>query len=90
MQFGLQHPNLRFDYKNHDTSQIADSLKNLVTKAENAGFDSFWVMDHFHQIPIVGKLEEPMLESWTTISFLAAMTSKIKLGTLMTGIRPVA
>jgi F420-dependent oxidoreductase-like protein len=86
MQFGLQHPNFSFDYKNQDTSQIADSLKNLVTKAENAGFDSFWVMDHFHQIPIVGKLEEPMLESWTTISFLAAMTSKIKLGTLMTGI----
>jgi F420-dependent oxidoreductase-like protein len=86
MQFGLQHPNFSFDYENQHTSQIADSLKNLVTKAENAGFDSFWVMDHFHQIPIVGKLEEPMLESWTTISFLAAVTSKIKLGTLMTGI----
>lgn len=86
MQFGLQHPNFSFDYENQDTSQIADSLKNLVTKAENAGFDSFWVMDHFHQIPIVGKLEEPMLESWTTILFLAAVTSKIKLGTLMTGI----
>jgi F420-dependent oxidoreductase-like protein len=86
MQFGLQHPNFSFDYKNQDTSQIADSLENLAIKAENAGFDSFWVMDHFHQIPIVGKLEEPMLESWTTISFLAAMTSKIKLGTLMTGI----
>ena len=86
MQFGLQHPNFSFDYENQDTSQVADSLKILVTKAENAGFDSFWVMDHFHQIPIVGKLEEPMLESWTTISFLAAVTSKIKLGTLMTGI----
>jgi F420-dependent oxidoreductase-like protein len=86
MQFGLQHPNFSFDYKNQDTSQIADSLKNLVTKVENAGFDSFWVMDHFHQIPIVGKPEEPMLESWTTLSVLAGITSKIRLGTMMTGI----
>src|SRR5215831_3269780 len=86
MKFGLQHPNYSFDYRNYDTSQIVDSLKNLVTRAETLGFDSFWVMDHFHQIPIVGKLEEPMLESWTTISVLAGITSKIKLGTMMTGI----
>jgi alkanesulfonate monooxygenase SsuD/methylene tetrahydromethanopterin reductase-like flavin-dependent oxidoreductase (luciferase family) len=43
-------------------------------------------MDHFHQIPIVGKKDEPMLESWTTISVLAGVTSKIKLGTMITGI----
>lgn len=86
MNFGLQHPNYNFDYRNQDTSQIVVSLRNLVTKAETLGFDSFWVMDHFHQIPIVGKPEEPMLESWTTISVLAGVTSKIKLGTMMTGI----
>jgi F420-dependent oxidoreductase-like protein len=61
-------------------------LKNLVTRAEMLGIDSFWVMDHFHQIPLVGKQDEPMLESWTTISVLAGVTSKIKLGTMMTGI----
>lgn len=86
MKFGLQHPVFGFDYRNRDTSQIVDSLKNLVTRAENRGFDSFWVMDHFHQIPFAGKPEEPMLESWTTISVLAGITTKIKLGTLMTGI----
>ena len=90
MQFGLQHPNFSFDYEgennNTDTSQIADSLKNLITKAENSGFDSFWVMDHFHQIQFVGRPEEPMLEGWTVISMLAAITTKIKLGTLVTGI----
>jgi F420-dependent oxidoreductase-like protein len=63
-----------------------DSLKNLITRAEKFGFDSFWVMDHFHQIPIIGKPEEPMLEGWTTISVLAGITSKIKLGTLVTGV----
>ena len=92
MQFGLQHPNFSFDYDNKSsnngdtTSQIVDSLKNLVTKAENSGFDSFWVMDHFHQIQFVGPPEEPMLEGWTIISMLAGITTKIKLGTLVTGI----
>jgi F420-dependent oxidoreductase-like protein len=89
MQFGLQHPNFSFDYNgqsnNPDTSQIADSLKILITKAENSGFDSFWVMDHFHQIEFVGRPEEPMLEGWTVISMLAGITTKIKLGTLVTG-----
>ncbi len=86
MQFGLQHPNFNFDYDGRDASQIIDSLKNLATKAENLGFDSFWVMDHFHQISAVGKQEDSMLEGWTTISVLAGITSKIKLGTLVTGI----
>jgi alkanesulfonate monooxygenase SsuD/methylene tetrahydromethanopterin reductase-like flavin-dependent oxidoreductase (luciferase family) len=49
-------------------------------------FDSFWLMDHFHQISVVGKPEEPMLEGWTTLSFLAAVTTKIKLDTLVTGV----
>ena len=72
MRFGLQHPNFSFDYDGQDTSQIIDSLKNLIMKAENSGFDSFWVIDHFHQIPMIGKPEEPMLESWTTISVPSA------------------
>jgi F420-dependent oxidoreductase-like protein len=89
MRFGLQHPNFSFDYngnKSNNISQIVDSLKNLITKAENTGFDSFWVMDHFHQIQFVGKPEEPMLEGWTVISILAGITTKIKLGTLVTGV----
>ena len=86
MRFGLQHPSFSFDYKNEDTSQIFQSLKNLVTSAEEKGFDSFWVMDHFHQLQMIGAPGEPMLEGWTTISALAGVTTKIKLGTLVTGI----
>ena len=86
MQFGLQHPNYNFDYDGRNASQIIDSLKNLAAKAENSGFDSFWVMDHFHQISGVGNREDSMLEGWTTISVIAGITSKIKLGTLVTGI----
>jgi F420-dependent oxidoreductase-like protein len=86
MRFGLQHPNFSFDYRNRDASQILDSLKNLITIAESKGFDSFWVMDHFHQIPILGTPDQPMLEGWTTISVLAGITTRIKLGTLVTGV----
>jgi F420-dependent oxidoreductase-like protein len=88
MQFGIQHPNFSFNYDGQDNnvSNIADSLKNLITKAENSGFDSFWVMDHFHQIQFVGRPEEPMLEGWTVLSMLAGITTKIKIGTLVTGI----
>ena len=67
MKFGLHHPNFNFDYRNDDSSQIIDCLTNLVTRAETLGFDSFWVMDHFHQTPL-------------------RVTSRIKLGTLITGI----
>ena len=86
MRFGLQHPSFSFDYKDDDTSQIFQSLKNLVTSAEEKGFDSFWVMDHFHQLQMIGAPGEPMLEGWTTISALAGVTTKIKLGTLVTGV----
>jgi len=86
MKFGLQHPNFSYDYSDQKTSRIIDTLSTLVAKAENKGFDSFWVMDHFHQISVVGKPEEPMLEGWTTISVLAGITTRIKLGTLVTGV----
>src|SRR4030095_4338528 len=84
MRFGVQHPIFDFDYREDD--QFFHTLKNLITKAESIGFDSFWVMDHFHQIPMIGKPDQPMLEGWTTISVLAGITTRIKLGTLVTGI----
>lgn len=83
MKFGIQHPNFSFD---GEGTEIAESLRRLVTQAESSGFDSFWVMDHFHQIENVGEPKEPMLESWTTLSTIAGFTSRIKLGTMVTGI----
>jgi F420-dependent oxidoreductase-like protein len=85
MQFGIQHPNFNFDYE-QDTSQILGTIKDLVMKAENVGFDSFWVMDHFQQLQIIGSSQDPLLEGLTTISVLAGLTTKIKLGTLVTGV----
>jgi len=83
LKFGLQHPNFTFD---GEGPQIVEKLRMLVGRAESYGFDSFWVMDHFHQIPNVGELREPMLEGWTTQSVVAGFTSRIKIGTLVTGI----
>lgn len=83
MKFGLQHPNFSFD---GEGPQIVDKLRNLVGRAESYGFDSFWVMDHFHQIRNVGEPQEPMLEGWTTQAVVAGFMNKIKLGTLVTGV----
>lgn len=83
MRFGIQHPNFSFD---GEGTEIVESLRRLVTQAESSGFDSFWVMDHFHQIENLGEPREPMLESWTTLSTIAGFTSRIKLGTMVTGI----
>ena len=82
VRFGLQHNSFAFDGKGHE---IFQSVKKQALYAEAKGFDSFWVMDHLHQIPYVGRPEEPILEGWSTISALAAVTSKIKVGTLVTG-----
>jgi F420-dependent oxidoreductase-like protein len=43
-------------------------------------------MDHFQQLQIIGSSKDPLLEGWTTISVLAGLTTKIKLGTLVTGV----
>ncbi len=83
MKFGIQHPNFSYDGRG---AEIVDSLHRVATEAENLDFDSFWVMDHFHQIENVGATHEPMLESWTTLGVMAGVTSKIKLGTMVTGI----
>jgi F420-dependent oxidoreductase-like protein len=52
--------------------------------AEQAGFDGAWVFDHFK--PLYGDPSGPCLEAWTLIAALAAKTSKIRLGVLVTGI----
>src|SRR6266550_8885165 len=65
---------------------IGPTFGAIGRRAEEAGFDSLWVMDHFFQIGGLGKPEEPMLEGYSALSFIAGQTSKIKLGTLVTGV----
>jgi len=63
-----------------------EHLAGLAVAAEEAGFDLVTVMDHFYQIHGVGPEEEPMLEAYTTLGALAARTSRVSLGTMVTGV----
>jgi len=61
------------------------TLAKIARAADEAGFASIWLMDHFFQIRAVGKAEEEMLEAYTTLGFLAAHTQRAHLGTLVSG-----
>ena len=65
---------------------IGPTLARIAGDADTAGFDSIWVMDHFFQIRGVGHPEEPMLEGWTTLGFLAAHTRSARLGLMVGGV----
>lgn len=65
---------------------MGPTLSRIGMAAEEAGFSSLWVMDHFFQIEMIGKPEEPMLEAYGTLSYLAAVTKHIRLGALVTGV----
>jgi F420-dependent oxidoreductase-like protein len=83
LDFGLQVP--RFDWPGHPATTAA-TLVEVARAAEDAGFTSLWVMDHFVQIPQIGREWEDMLESQTTLAYIAGVTERIRLGTLVTGI----
>ena len=83
LEFGLQIP--RFDFPGHPGTTAA-ALASTARTAEEAGFTSLWVMDHFLQIPQVGREWADMLDSYTTLGYLAGVTERIRLGTLVTGI----
>jgi F420-dependent oxidoreductase-like protein len=83
LDFGLQIS--RFGWPGHPAA-TARTLAEVARAAEDAGFTSLWLMDHFVQIPQVGREWEDMLESHTTLGYLAGVTGRIRLGTLVTGI----
>lgn len=82
MKIGLQIFNFTFS---NGAAGFADDIKEIVTKAEESGFYSVWVMDHFFQLPMIGPAENDMHEGYSMLSYIAGLTSKIKLGTMVTG-----
>jgi F420-dependent oxidoreductase-like protein len=67
-------------------ARLGEEFGAIAERAEQAGFYSLWVMDHFYQIGGLGPAEHEMLEAYTTLGFAAGRTSRIKLGTMVTGI----
>jgi F420-dependent oxidoreductase-like protein len=65
---------------------IGPSLGRIAETADAVGFDSLWVMDHFYQIRGVGKPEEPMLEGFSALAFMAAHSKKSTLGLMVGGV----
>src|SRR3982074_2307416 len=83
MKLGLQIPSFTWP---GGAAEIGPILGEIDRTAGGAGYDSIWVMDHFFQIRGVGAAEEPMLEAYATLGFLAAHTQHARLGTLVTGV----
>jgi len=83
MKIGLQVNS--FTWEGGD-ARIGETFGAIGRRAEEAGFDSLWVMDHFFQIPGLGPADFAMLEGYSALSFIAGQTSKIKLGTMVTGV----
>jgi F420-dependent oxidoreductase-like protein len=85
MKIGLQIPSFKYP---GGTTAIRPKLKEIVTTAEESGFFSLWVMDHYYQIKgLFGEAyTDPMMESYTTLGYFAGLTEKAFLGVLVTGV----
>jgi F420-dependent oxidoreductase-like protein len=83
VKIGIQLPRFKFP---GGTPAIGPTFASYVKAADEAGFASLWVMDHFFQIEYNGPAEDPMLEAYTALGFAAGLSSRLKLGTMVTGV----
>ena len=82
MKIGLQIPDFSTP---RGPEALGRELGIVARTADDAGFEYIAVMDHFFQIPGIGPAEKEMLEGYTTLGYLAALTSRAALVTLVTG-----
>jgi F420-dependent oxidoreductase-like protein len=81
---GLQIPNFTAD--GIAPEDLFERVAAVAGTAESAGFDTVMVMDHFYQLPLLGPPEHEMFEAYTLLGAIAARTSSVMLGTLVTGV----
>lgn len=82
-RLGYQIPN--FTYPGVAADQLFPTVVAQAQEAENSGFDTVFVMDHFYQLPMLGEPDDPMIECYTLLAALAQHTSKVRLSSLVTG-----
>jgi len=83
MKFGLQINSFTWP---GGAAAIGPTLAKVTRTADDVGFDSIWVMDHFYQIRGLGPPEAPMLEGMTALGFMAANSERARLGLMVGGI----
>jgi F420-dependent oxidoreductase-like protein len=83
MKFGVHNSSWLFG---SDPAEAFEGVKAKAQWAESHGFTWFSVMDHLIQIPPVGAPDEPFIEGWTVLAALAAVTSRIRLATLVSSV----
>lgn len=82
-RLGYQIPN--FTYPGVDTGQLFATIRQQAIEAEDSGFDTVLVMDHFYQLAGLGQPDQEMIECYTLLSALAQHTSRVRLSALVTG-----
>lgn len=83
MKLGLQINNFTWP---GEPESIREILAQAASNADEVGFATIWVMDHFFQIGYHGSAEQPMLEAYTTLGYIAGKTKNARLGTMVTGV----
>ena len=83
IRMALQIPN--FTYPDTKPEQLFDRVVASAKAAEESGFDAVLVMDHFYQLPALGRPDQEMLEAYPLLGALAACTERVRLGTLVSG-----
>lgn len=67
-------------------AEVGQKLRDIAQAADQGGFASLSVMDHFYQVSLFGAVDEPMFEAYTTLTHLAAATTRIAIGPIVSGI----
>jgi alkanesulfonate monooxygenase len=83
MELGLHIANFTWD---GGPAELAPTLGRVARSAEDAGIARITVMDHLWQISSLGPPEHEMLEAYTTLGYLAALTERVRLHVLVTAV----